>query len=368
MSGNMMTTTMGGTGYKQFGKEVLCTQVRFSMLEAIFEVDNEVQRQLDPRKRREIRDFILVSLERGEPFYFSPFIYSSRRNIDETDAGFTLKPGARIFVLDGQHRSSALSSALGTLKAMKEAAEELGDEVKAQEAQRQIQQLNAYPVSMQIYLDLTQQEERQLFTDCNTERREAHAGLQLRYDQRDQYTELTRNVADRLKEQLDIEFLTSRVTEKSTTITSLITMRKCLIALFEGVLTVKTGDPYYRNCKQKDVPAIAEAFFASWPSVFPKNMADRKRYASGATGVQMALAYTVFTLTRERSISHKEAIRLLKVLKRHCSWRHDDPLFSHMYDKQSGRVRNHSNTTAVKRTMMKFLKVIHEEGKTLHDH
>lgn len=368
MSSNGITATMSGTSYNQFGKEVLCTQVRFSMLEAMFETDYEVQRQLDPRKRREIRDFILQSLERSEPFYFSPFIYSSRRHIQETEEGFVLQPGSKIYVLDGQHRSAALASALSTLKAKKEAAEEAGDHDEAQKTQQQIQLLNAYPVSMQIYLDLNQQEERQLFTDCNTERREAHAGLLLRYDQRDQYTELTRNVADQLKDQLDIEFLVSRVTEKSTTATSLITMRKCLIALFEGVLTVKTGDPYYRNCKQTEVPVIAKAFFESWPSVFPKNMADRKRYASGATGVQVALAYTVFTLTRERSISHKEAIRLLKVLKKRCSWRHDDPAFSHMFDPQSGRIRNHSNTTAVKRTMMKFLKLIHEEGKTMNDH
>src|SRR5690606_19302631 len=133
MSSNGITAVMSGTSYSQFGKEVLCTQVRFSMLEAMFEIDHEVQRQLDPRKRREIRDFILQSLEREEPFYFSPFIYSSRGHIQEIDEGFTLKPGSKIYVLDGQHRSAALASALSTLKTRKEAAEESGNDSAVQQ-------------------------------------------------------------------------------------------------------------------------------------------------------------------------------------------------------------------------------------------
>ncbi|PIC70819.1 hypothetical protein CSV77_05775 [Sporosarcina sp. P16b] len=55
---------------QQFGKEVLCTLIHFSMLEAMFEIDHEVQRQLDPRKRKDIRDFILDSLKKGSRFTF----------------------------------------------------------------------------------------------------------------------------------------------------------------------------------------------------------------------------------------------------------------------------------------------------------
>lgn len=35
-----LTTRMSGSSYKQFGKEVLCTQIHFSMLEAMFEIDH----------------------------------------------------------------------------------------------------------------------------------------------------------------------------------------------------------------------------------------------------------------------------------------------------------------------------------------
>lgn len=58
MSNAGVLTRLNGTIYNQFGKDVLVTQIRFGTLEAIFEIDHEVQRQLDPARRAEIRNFI----------------------------------------------------------------------------------------------------------------------------------------------------------------------------------------------------------------------------------------------------------------------------------------------------------------------
>ncbi|WHY94701.1 hypothetical protein QNK12_15100 [Neobacillus cucumis] len=44
---NEMKATIFGNGYNQFGKDILITQMGFSLLEGIFEVDPEVQRKLD---------------------------------------------------------------------------------------------------------------------------------------------------------------------------------------------------------------------------------------------------------------------------------------------------------------------------------
>lgn len=353
--------TIQGSVYKQFGKEILSTQIRFSMLRAMFEVDHEVQRKLDPRRRIEIRNFIIEALERNEHFYFSPFIYSSRNSITEVEGGFELVPGNKIYVLDGQHRSAALLSAIIQLQTDKEEAEMEGKYDKAQKLQQYIQSLEAYPVAMQVYLDLNQQEERQLFTDYNTERKEAHTGLVMQYDQRDAYIELTRDVAQSLGSKLDIETSRSRLTNQNSAVTSTVTMRKCLVALFEGIVTVKTGEPYYRNCKKSEVPKIAKHFFEAWIGLFPRQLSNRKQYVSGLAGIQIALAYTVYTLTRNHPVSHIEAIGLLEGLNHRCSWKHNDPIFSHMYDAKTGQIRNHSTTTAIKKTMLEFLRVIEEE-------
>lgn len=360
MSNQDFRTTIGGMNYNQFGKKVLATQIRFSTLEAIFEVDPEVQRKLDPKRRAEIREFILHSLK-GKDFYFSPFIFSARGAITQTSQGWALEPGAKLFILDGQHRESAMSSALSHLNSQKETAEEAGNDKEARKIQGYIDKLRDYPVAMQIYLDLTQQEERQLFTDINTERKEAHNGLIMQYDYRDTYTELTRKIAKRLQDHFEIEQELSRMTNQNSAVTSLTTMRKCLLAMFEGVLTVKKGEPNFGHYQPGEVEEIALAFFEIWKKIFPPQLANRQKYVSGLTGIQVALAHSIYHYTKKYSIPHLEAIQKLKFLKKQCSWNHDDPLFLHMYEPATRRITHHSSTTSIQKTAFKFLAILEKE-------
>ncbi|WP_282172224.1 hypothetical protein [Cytobacillus firmus] len=92
-------------------------------------------------------------------------------------------------------------------------------------------------------------------TDINTVRREAHIGQIMLYDQRDQYTELTRNVASKLQTIFEIEQNLSRISIHNLALTSLATMKMCIISLFEGILTVKIGSLYYR-CNPKEAEEI----------------------------------------------------------------------------------------------------------------
>jgi DNA sulfur modification protein DndB len=360
-------TIIDGIGYNQFGKKVMVTQLRFSTLEAIFEVDPEVQRKLDPKRRSEIREFILKALEEKD-FYFSPFVFSARGAIVKAAQGWELEPGSKLYILDGQHRASAMSSALSHLKSRKETAEESENQREASKIQGYIDKLRAYPVSMQVYLELSQKEERQLFTDINTERKEAHIGIIMQYDQRDRYTELTRNIASQLENEFEIEQKLSRLTNQNSAVTSLSIMRRCLIALFEGTLTFKKGNPDFQNCSESEVSTISLAFFRNWQGIFPRQMADRKRYVTGLTGIQIALAYTVFHLTKKYTITYQEAFQLLKLIGKHCTWKHDDPLFMHIYDAKKRKVKDHSSTTAIKKTAMTFISLIEKERMVVLDH
>ncbi|MEH7248583.1 DNA sulfur modification protein DndB [Neobacillus niacini] len=360
MSNHDFKTIIDGIGYNQFGKKVLATQIRFSTLEALFEVDPEVQRKLDPQRRSEIREFILTSLK-GKAFYFSPFIFSARGSLTKTNQGWMLEPGSKLYILDGQHRAFALSSALSHLKSQKETAEEFSHEKEALKIQAYIDQLKSYPVAMQIYLDLSLQEERQLFTDINTERKEAHIGLIMQYDHRDPYIEITRQVANQLQQHFEIERELSRLTSQNSAVTSLTIMKKCLLALFEGILTVKKGNPDFGSYTNEEVLAISVAFFELWKHLFPKQMGNRKKYVTGLTGIQVALAYTAYKLTKNYSISHLEAIQQLKKLKNYCSWKHDDPLFIQLYDPTLKKIKNHSSTTTIQRTATKFLALLDQE-------
>lgn len=73
----------------------------------------------------------------------------------------------------------------------------------------------------------------------NTERKNAHRGLIMKYEQREEYVLLARHIANKLQTQLDIETELSRLTVNNTAIKSLVIMRRCLLALYEGVLTHK---------------------------------------------------------------------------------------------------------------------------------
>jgi DNA sulfur modification protein DndB len=361
--GNEARTRLKGDICNQFGKKVLTTQISFKLLKALFEVDHEVQRELDSRKRRLIKDFILDNLENQQPFFFSPFVFSARGGLIDTGDGWEIEPNSKLYILDGQHRSQALASAMTTLEVKLEMAEEEENFTYANEKREMIRALENFPVSMQVFFNLDCSSERQLFTDMNTERKDAHSGLIIKYDQRDSYAQLTREVIRQLKNDIDIEENKSRVTVHSTAVTSSSIIRRCLIALFEGILTVKTGKPYFRNCRPDEVTEIAVSFFKTWPQIFPKDMYDRNHYVSGLTGVQISLAYTVFLLTRERKLKHKDAIEKLLYLENFCTWRHNDPLFQHLYDSSSGRIRHHSSSTSISKLALTFNKIISEQER-----
>ncbi|MDW0113131.1 DNA sulfur modification protein DndB [Sporosarcina saromensis] len=354
------TVRFKGTVYKQFDKEILVTQLRFGTLRAFFQVDHEVQRKLDPRRRAEIREFILRSLDTNEYFYFSPFIFSARGMLREVNGEFELEPGTTLYISDGQHRCSAMAAAVNVLENSKIKLEEMGKYKEAERIARQLSQIENYPVALQIYLDLSQKEERQMFSDLNSERREIHQGIVMKYDQRDEYIGLTRNVAEQLKDVMEIELELSRLMLGNPALTSLTIMRKCLVALFEGKLTIMSGDLILPE-RENDMEEIAIQFFKKLQQIFPKQAANRKKYVSGISGIQIALAFTVFHYVRQEKKDYTEALRKLDCLKKICSWKHDDPLFAHMYDAEGKRITGHSGVTAVKRTALSLITTIDSE-------
>lgn len=360
MLNNDISTRIQGTEYKQFGKRALMLQMKFKTMKNFFIVDESVQRKIDPKKRGEIRAFIIESLEAGEPFYFSPFVFSARGFIRRVDDEWELTPNGKMAIIDGQHRQSSIASAINHLESRKEAVEEFGNLKEAEILTEYINQLNNFPISMQIYLDLGKKEERQLFSDLNSERRDAHIGQVMQYDNRDEYTELTRKIAGELEEVFEIETKLSRVTSNNSSVTSLATMRKCIIALFEGILTVKKGQPYFR-CDPKEVPQIAKEFFLAWQILFPRAMGNREKYVSGLTGIQVALAYCVNRLKLKNECSYYEAIEQLKLLP--CSWKHNDPLFDHLYQPLTKRIKRYSETKNIQKTAIKMLSKIEEAKK-----
>ncbi|MBD1383116.1 DNA sulfur modification protein DndB [Metabacillus arenae] len=343
-----LRTRLKGHYFEQFGHEMLVTKMPFKYLQSIFEVDPYVQRELDPRRRNVIKEFILNTVQTST-FHFSPFVYSARGNLERDGDFWAVKPGEKLAIIDGQHRSAGLKSALTNLYIKREAFEEspMNRHHEIDNINLAIEKLEKYPITMQIYLNLTTQEERQLFTDLNTERKNAHRGLIMKYEQRDEYVLLVRAIAGKLAHHLDIEPALTRLTVNNTSITSFVMMRRCLVALFEGILTYKEGEPKLKYCQREEVEPIAFKFFKTWCDIFPNGAGDRNRYVCGLSGIQVALAYTVFQLVSNQRCSYFQAIDELKKLKNKTSWKHKDLQFCEFYDPKQKRIRNHASQQSI---------------------
>lgn len=99
-----------------------------------------------------------------------------------------------------------------------------------------------------------------------------------------------------------------------------------------------------------------------WISIFPKNMSDRHTYVSGLTGVQVALAYTVFLLVKDYGLTYPNAIENVRVLGKECSWEHRDPCFTHIYNTESAKIKYHSISTNIQLTANNFIQIIKMKG------
>lgn len=360
MQTEVIETRLQGQVFEQFGHRVLYTQLRFRVFDTFFDVDEEVQRQIDPAHRGDIKRFILDCLEKNQPFFFGSFIFSARGQLEAYEDHFVLKSGKKLYVSDGQHRYYAILYAINDLRLQLQLAEEYAKKHEIEKIKQQIELLQAYPITAQIYLDLDKKQERQLFTDLNTERKSASISKQLLYDQRNEYNILTRTVAEQLQQYMEIDMKAIRVTNQTSAITSLPTMKKCLIALFEGVTSKKSGDPYY-GCNHARVLPISHYFFKKWLTFFPKKYSDRKQFVVGYSGIQIALALAVYYLAIQYKMTHEEATDLLPLLNKQCTWKHDDKMFAHIFDAQKGQIVRHSSSTAINRTMMQFIIAINKE-------
>lgn len=193
---------------------------------------------------------------------FAPLILSARGEIEAYEDYFIVRPGQKLFVSDGQHRTLALLSAIIELTVRAERAESEKRIIEAENYRQYIEQLKNMPMALQIYLNLTRQQEKQLFADLNTKRKAANPNIRLQHDQRSEYNILTRTVADQLKYKMEIDTSTARLSPASSAITSLSAMKKCLIALFEGIIGRKAGE--------SNLPTINSKLF-KLPSCFSFN-------------------------------------------------------------------------------------------------
>lgn len=147
---------------RQLGRDAFLTTIKYRDIGRI-DVDSDVQRPESKRRLPEIADYV-----KGGDGYFSAAVLTvSRTNDDDVsildDGALIIEPSAKIVVNDGQHRIAGIKRAI---------AEGLDNERLDDD------------LPVLIYVDLAQNEQRQLFADINLHAAKPPRAIGLSFDDR----------------------------------------------------------------------------------------------------------------------------------------------------------------------------------------
>jgi DNA sulfur modification protein DndB len=335
----------------------------FLSLTSVCEINQPLPWKIDMESVIAERDWFLTHVANKSRILLAPFTFSARECVKVNKGKGEFLPDKKMVILFGQEKILGLAAAVQFLQNKKDLAELEQKPRMVKLVEQALERLTTIPITMQVYLDLSLEAERKIYNDSHMGRRYVHAGEKMQYDQRCEFTVLTRKVAENIEEVMEIEQKLSRMMEQSTALTSLTIMQKCTLAMWEGDLDGHTVKVSNTLIPAETRERLTEEFYRVWLELFPEKAYNRQQYVSGLAGIQIALAYTVYLLTKEQRLPHRKAIHKLLKLKSSCTWEHHDPLFAHLFDPTTGRIKNHNKKCSIQKTARKFLMSLTEEAQ-----
>lgn len=299
------------TRSNQFGKNVITAQAKLIDIILVFEVDSNVQRDLDSNQVAGISRYIKEKLGNGEtPIFFPPFVFSSRGHGEfiEEELSYKLKLDNKIAVLDGQHRLEAFKSLEYRLKGSEDPGE-----------QEIYEKLKDIPLTLQIYEDLNIEQEQQLFTDINARNTRVGANLIKYYDDYNITSKLMRKVVQNHNSIAFEQFEVRQNTTRSKLMTGLI-VYKLIAVLHSGRIIPNQEDYIFTNKEFPDLEVKIERFLTLLVKYMPSPDAyDRAKFIYLNQSVILAIGKMVYEIKSE---SHWEAFFLNVVFE--YNWTHSN--------------------------------------------
>lgn len=169
-----------------FGKSVLSVQCTASQILKFIEIDRTVQRDLIDQHVSDIQKYIQYGMD-GNNIYFPPIILSARGkgNYNEEKNEYKLNFDDRLALLDGQHRIKAFEIIIKRL----EIRNDQSSIIKLNYAKN-------FPFTLQIFVNISKEEEKQLFTDVNTKSAKVSNTLLIMYKNNDLCGELVKDIIE----------------------------------------------------------------------------------------------------------------------------------------------------------------------------
>ncbi|GAB1770503.1 DNA sulfur modification protein DndB [Bacillus sp. ME75] len=280
--------TMYGVQGNQFGHEVVSAQCTVDYILKFLETDRDVQREMIEKQVSSISKYIQYGLD-GNDIYFPPLIFSARGRgeFDVKSSQFRLKTEDTMVILDGQHRIRAFEM-------LKKRLESKSDS----ESKNKLKYIKNFPLSIQIFKELSIEQERQLFTDVNTKSSKVSNTLLIMYKDNDLCSELVKDI---IYNHPSISSDKFEVRGKSTTtkLMTAATLYNINLTLNDGILIRKGANsrlnkknyPYYRK--------NLEEFLTLLMKYAPDHALDRKKYFIMNPNVLQGIAKCIHSLKEE---------------------------------------------------------------------
>ncbi|MFS0783223.1 DNA sulfur modification protein DndB [Bacillus sp. 1P06AnD] len=274
--------TLSGTRREQFNQKVITIQCTVNDILKFLEIDRRVQRDLDENKVASIGQYIQYGLD-GNDIYFSPLIFSARDKgkFDEVKSEFTLNMDERLVILDGQHRIKAFEY----LKKRMEVSD-VDDEV--------YEKLLNFPMTIQVYANLSIEQEQQLFTDINTKSSQVNNTLLIMYKTDDLYGELVREVIEILPQDL-IECRAKTTRTKLMTASTLYSVAK---TINEGIYSRKVKADINKDNFELYKERTME-YITLLRKYTPIDANNRDKYIIMSSNILVAIAKFIYEVKRK---------------------------------------------------------------------
>lgn len=279
-------TSLNAISGNQFGQLVYSAQADVQSVLKLFEIDEEIQRELDSERVGSIVNYIIEGIKNRESsFYFPPFIFSARGNgkFDKKEMKYKLKSNHKIVVLDGQHRLRALERAVKYLQ--------FNDKILFDE-------LICYPLSLQIYANLTIKQEQQLFSDINSKATKVGANLIKMYSIEDEITLLMHDVMYN-HPIIQVTEFEMRKNQTRTKFMLALTLYK-IIAMLDSGRYISNNDVY--DIKNKNVNLLkskTEKFLTYIYEYAPYNARNRSNSIYLNQSILLGIAKVAFEMSEE---------------------------------------------------------------------
>ncbi|WP_217587493.1 DNA sulfur modification protein DndB [Lentibacillus saliphilus] len=356
IASNRHSLTFNAVRGNQFGQNVITIQCTAEQIIKFIEIDKDVQRELIEDHVTNIQRYIQYGLE-GNDIYFPPLLFSSRGKgaYDKELGQFNLRLNEKLVVLDGQHRIKAFEMIIGRLEAHSTPTN-----------LKHLQRIKNFPLTIQIFTDLSIKQERQLFTDINTKSSKVSNTLLIMYKNENLCAELTKQIILSHPSISEDKFETRGRSTRSKLMTAA-TLNNIIITLNEGVLNTSLSEGKITKDSFEQYKENTEKFLNSLVKYAPANSMDRTKQIIYIPSVLYGIAYFVFIALEKYPYNDIES--LFEKVIRKVDWTHKNKDFLNLgipYKQTTGRY-NFSNGIRGSRLIAEYLYEKLEDGKEKND-